>query len=193
MGFLSVLSFAHKLTSERLAPGDTALDATAGTGSDTLFLAKACGPSGRVYAFDIQEQALTLTKARLDKEDRSTLADVALIRQSHAEMEAALPPNIHGRLGAVMFNLGYLPAEDADHSVITQPDSTIHALDAATRLLRPRGILTVVLYPGHPGGESEAAAVEAWAVALPASVGQTVIYRQLQRPTAPYLIALDKK
>ena len=32
MGFLSVLSFAHKLVSERLRPGDIALDATAGTG-----------------------------------------------------------------------------------------------------------------------------------------------------------------
>lgn len=193
MGFLSVLSFAHKLTSERLAPGDIALDATAGTGSDTLFLAKTCGPGGKVYAFDIQEQALILTRARLEKEDLSLLADVALIQQSHAEMEIAIPPEVHGRLGAVMFNLGYLPSDDADHSVITQPDSTIRALDAATRLLRPRGILTVVLYPGHPGGESEAAAVEAWAAALPASVGQTVIYRQLQRPAAPYLIALDKK
>ncbi|GJM70737.1 hypothetical protein HMSSN036_29530 [Paenibacillus macerans] len=37
MGFLSVLSMAHKLAGERLQPGDAAVDATAGTGADTLF------------------------------------------------------------------------------------------------------------------------------------------------------------
>lgn len=43
MGFLSVLSFAHKQIEGRLAPGDIAVDATVGTGADTAFLAKAAG------------------------------------------------------------------------------------------------------------------------------------------------------
>ncbi|MCT2193714.1 methyltransferase domain-containing protein [Paenibacillus sp. p3-SID1389] len=193
MGFLSVLSFAHKLAGERLRLGDAAVDATAGTGADTLFLAKACGPKGRVFAFDIQPQALALTKARLDKESADTLADVTLLQASHADMAAVLPTDVHGRLGAVMFNLGYLPAEGADPALITQPDSTLAALEAALALLRPRGILTAVLYPGHPGGDAEAAAVEAWAAALPASAGQAILYRQPQRPAAPYLIAIEKK
>ncbi|MFL0555360.1 tRNA (mnm(5)s(2)U34)-methyltransferase [Paenibacillus barengoltzii] len=193
MGFLSVLSFAHKLTGERLRLGDAAVDATAGTGADTLFLAKACGPKGRVFAFDIQPQALALTQARLDKESADTLADVTLLQASHADMAAVLPTDVHGRLGAVMFNLGYLPAEGADPALITQPDSTLPALAAALGLLRPRGILTAVLYPGHPGGDAEAAAVEAWAAALPASAGQAILYRQPQRPAAPYLIAIEKK
>lgn len=60
MGFLSVLSFAHKLIAERLPPGGRAIDATVGTGADTLFLAKAAGPRGGVYGFDIQPQALAL-------------------------------------------------------------------------------------------------------------------------------------
>lgn len=60
MGFLSVLSFAHKLTAERLSTGGLAIDATVGTGADTLFLAKAAGPRGGVYGFDIQPQALAL-------------------------------------------------------------------------------------------------------------------------------------
>ncbi|MCM3703703.1 class I SAM-dependent methyltransferase [Paenibacillus macerans] len=193
MGFLSVLSMAHKLAGERLQPGDAAVDATAGTGADTLFLAKACGPKGQVFAFDIQSQALILTRERLDKEEPSSLAGVTLIERSHAEMEAALPAKVRGRLGAVMFNLGYLPAAGADPALITQPDSTIPALEAAVRLLRPRGLLTAVLYPGHPGGETEAAAVEAWAASLSAADGQAIVYRQLQRPAAPYLIAIEKR
>lgn len=63
MGFMSVLSFAHKLTAERLAPGGRAIDATVGTGSDTLFLAKAAGPRGGVYGFDIQHAALALPES----------------------------------------------------------------------------------------------------------------------------------
>ena len=35
-------------------PGDTVVDATCGNGGDTLWLARAVGPSGRVLAFDIQ-------------------------------------------------------------------------------------------------------------------------------------------
>ncbi|MEF2966959.1 class I SAM-dependent methyltransferase [Paenibacillus sp. M1] len=194
MGFLSVLSLAHKLIGERLGPGDTAVDATAGTGADTLFLARTCGHRGRVFAFDIQAEALNLTRARLEQDTAADkLAAVTLLHRSHEEMEAALPADLHGKLGAVMFNLGFLPAEGADPAVITQTSSTISALEAALRLLRPRGVLTAVLYPGHPGGDAEAAAVEAWAAALPQAVGQAVLYRQPQKPASPYLIAVEKK
>ncbi len=192
MGFLSVLSFAHKLVGDRLQPGDTAVDATAGTGADTLFLAKACGPRGSVFSFDIQSEALALTRARLDKEAQDTISSVTLMERSHEDMEAALPQGVHGKLGAVMFNLGYLPAQGADPLVITHTESTLKALNAAVGLLRPRGLLTVVLYPGHPGGDEEAAAVENWAAALPQSSGQVVLYRQPQKPASPYLIAFEK-
>lgn len=192
MGFLSVLSFAHKLTGERLQPGDVAVDATAGTGADTLFLAKACGPRGRVFAFDVQSEALSMTRTRLEKEETGLLATVTLLHHSHAEMEMVLPVETHGKIGAFMFNLGYLPAEGADTSVITHTESTLEALNAAVRLLRPRGILTAVLYPGHAGGDEEAQAVEAWASSLPQYVAQAIVYRQPQKPASPYLIAVEK-
>lgn len=193
MGFLSVLSYAHKLVTDRLQPGDVAIDATAGTGADTLFLAKACGRRGRVWAFDIQAEALRLTLERLDREPGNELAQVTLLQQSHAEMKEQLPSSIQGQIGAVMFNLGYLPVEEADRSLITLPESTIAALETAVSLLRPRGIATIVLYPGHLGGDQEAEAVHAWAANLPSSIGQTILYRQIQRPHAPYLIAIEKK
>lgn len=41
------------------------LDATCGNGHDTLFLANLVGPNGTVYAFDIQEEAIEHTTARL--------------------------------------------------------------------------------------------------------------------------------
>ncbi|MEC0063617.1 SAM-dependent methyltransferase, partial [Paenibacillus thiaminolyticus] len=34
--------------------------------------------------------------------------------------------------------------------------------------------------------------VRAWAETLPAARGQAVVYRMLQRPEAPYVIAVEK-
>ncbi|MEK3673371.1 MULTISPECIES: tRNA (mnm(5)s(2)U34)-methyltransferase [unclassified Paenibacillus] len=196
MGFMSVLSFAHKLTAERLAPGGRAIDATVGAGSDTLFLAKAAGPRGGVYGFDIQHAALALAGERLRlarEEAPAALSPVTLLQRSHAAMAEAVPPDWRGTVSTVMFNLGYLPAGDADKTIITEPESTLAALEAALLLLRPGGIITAVLYPGHEGGGREAAAVEAWAAGLAQPDAQSIVYRQLQRDSAPYVVAVEKK
>ena len=55
---LSAVEYCHALLRERLLPGDLAVDATAGNGHDTHFLAQLTGPDGRVFAFDVQEQAI---------------------------------------------------------------------------------------------------------------------------------------
>lgn len=196
MGFMSVLSFAHKLVVERLGQGERAVDATVGTGADTLFLATTTGVRGEVYGFDIQAAALKLAeeRLRLAREDKpTTLSKVTLLERSHAEMLEALPTTWRGTVGAIMFNLGYLPSGDADKSIITHPDSSIAALEASLLLLRPGGIITAVLYPGHAGGDLEASSVESWATAVSPLVAQSIIYRQLQRADAPYVIALEKK
>jgi len=196
MGFMSVLSFAHKCVAERLGPGERAIDATVGTGADTLYLARTVGRRGAVYGFDIQTAALALAEERLrlavDKSGEA-LPPVTLLLENHAAMAGAVPPDWHGTVGAIMFNLGYLPSGDADKSIITRTDSSIAALETALTLLRPGGIITAVLYPGHEGGDAEAAAVEAWAAELPANAAQSIVYRQLQRSSAPYVIALEKK
>ncbi|MGG1596173.1 class I SAM-dependent methyltransferase [Paenibacillus naphthalenovorans] len=190
MGFVSILGFTHKLIEERVKSGETAIDATAGNGVDTAFLARIVGPEGTVHAFDIQQQALDHTAARIAKEQPDT--NVMLHLCSHAELLRVIPQDQHGLVAAVMFNLGYLPG--ADHATITQPGSTVTALEAAARLIRRGGIITAVLYTGHPGGEEEAAAVEQWASDLPQKQFQVLQYRfmnQINRP--PYLIAVEKR
>ena len=119
MGFITVLGKAHELVRERLRPGDIAVDATAGNGVDTLILARLVGERGQVYAFDIQEQALAATRARL--ENAGAAAHVKLIHDSHARLEHYLSPDQHGRVAAVMFNFGYLPG--GDPSIITRTES----------------------------------------------------------------------
>lgn len=210
MGFLSVLSMAHKLVKERVAPGDTVVDATCGNGVDTRFLAELIGPRGSLYAFDIQEQALERTRERLAGVFESSfdgsfelhhvnesglkgkqMLELHLVLDSHEEMANHIAVGAHGQVAAIMFNLGYLPG--ADQTVITKQESTLAALDSAISLLRRGGIATVVLYPGHIGGEIESQAVEQWASSLPVLACQAVIYRMAQRADAPYLIAIEKK
>ncbi len=190
MGFVSVLSFAHQLVKERLHPGDRAIDATVGNGNDTLFLAELTGRQGLVYGFDIQQEALDRTRERFVRAG-SGMDNVQLILDSHERMAEHIAPKDRGAIAAVMFNLGYLPG--ADTSIITTAASTIPALDAALSLLRPRGIMTIVLYPGHEGGDVEASAVEAWASALPQADAQVLCYRLLNKHArAPYLLAIEK-
>jgi predicted methyltransferase len=159
----AAVSRAHELLHGHLQPGDTVIDATAGNGHDTLLLAQLIAPGGRVFAFDIQPAALVATRSRLGSAGIPA-ESWQLIQAGHETMLAAMPPELHGRIAAVVFNLGYLPG--GDKSVITAPATTLTALRAALQLLRPGGLLVAVLYPGHPGGAEEADAVRAFAAAL---------------------------
>ena len=55
---LNTLGIAHKAIAEKVNPGDFCIDATAGRGNDTAFLCSLVGESGKVIAFDIQQQAV---------------------------------------------------------------------------------------------------------------------------------------
>lgn len=61
----SPLRFSHEIIKQALVSGDTVIDATVGNGNDTVVLAKAVGSMGKVYGFDIQEEAIDKTKEKL--------------------------------------------------------------------------------------------------------------------------------
>jgi SAM-dependent methyltransferase len=192
MGFVSVLSFAHQLLSQRVHAGDKAIDATLGNGNDVLLLAKLAGKSGRVYGFDIQQQALNQSWMRLGSEIPDASSFVQLHLCSHADMETVIPAAQHGGIAAVAFNLGYLPGAEQD--MITQAASTLAALEASLRLLRDGGIMTIVLYTGHRGGSEEAEAVEDWAAKLSAADYEVLRYQFINRTSHdPYLLAVVKR
>lgn len=146
------------LLEANLRPGDTVVDATMGNGHDTLYLAQKVGESGRVYAFDVQPQALRNTRVRLEQ---AGVADrVRLILASHDTMDEHVP----GEPDAVVFNLGWLPG--AEHSCTTQVETTLRAVNKAIRMIRKGGLVTVCVYPGHPEGTRELNALMAWASQL---------------------------
>ncbi|WP_373230108.1 class I SAM-dependent methyltransferase [Cohnella sp.] len=185
------MSQAQRWIIERIKPGDIVVDATAGNGADTLFLAQLAGAEGKVYAFDIQSSAIENTRQRLNSvSETEGLAPVDLLHTSHENMASGIPVEHHGQISVIMFNLGYLPG--ASHDIITKSSTTLSALKTAVLLLRSGGLLTIVVYPGHEGGDQEANAVYAWASDISPSLAQTIVYRFPQKPTAPYLIALIK-
>jgi ubiquinone/menaquinone biosynthesis C-methylase UbiE len=190
MGFVSILGYAQQLIKERIQLGDYAIDATMGNGVDTLFLSQCVGPKGIVHAFDIQAEALENTKQRLLKA-YGTFDHAKLHLVSHAEMERAIPIDQHSKFKAVMFNFGYLPGVES--SIITKTATSIQALEAALRLLKSKGLITAVLYPGHAGGHEEAEAIEQWAASLPQIECRVLCYRFMNSAThPPYLLAIEK-
>jgi ubiquinone/menaquinone biosynthesis C-methylase UbiE len=166
--------------------GDTVIDATAGNGHDTAFLAECVGPGGRVIAYDIQEEAIRSARQRV-----SSLGMDGRV-EFHVASHAAMSDHAAGSsVSVIMFNLGYLPG--GDHEVSTRAEETLRALDQATRLLKPGGILSVVCYPGHEEGAAEASMVEENLLSL-ASGGWRLAKYSLPgtlRP-APFLIMAGK-
>jgi len=159
----SLTQQAKDYLTQQIHSGDIVIDATAGNGFDTAFLAKQVGQTGMVYAFDIQQQAITETQRLLEAE--SLTPQVTLHLKSHAQMKQTIPEKYHQKISIVMFNLGYLPG--SDKTCITTATSTIPALQQCVELLKDDGALSIMLYPGHPGGQTETKAVLEWIKKLP--------------------------
>ena len=133
---------------QHLGEGEVAVDFTMGNGNDTLFLSETVGEGGRVYAFDIQEEALTSTRKRL--EEMGAPENYTLICASHHRVKEFVKEPIK----AGMFNLGYLP-RSGKKGVTTMRETTMPAVEAAIDLLLPDGVLIIAVYPGHEEGTLE--------------------------------------
>ncbi|RQD71663.1 MAG: methyltransferase domain-containing protein [Tindallia sp. MSAO_Bac2] len=183
-GLLKALDFSHEIIKGVVEKGDRVIDATAGNGHDTLFLARRVGSEGKVYSFDIQKEAIENTRKRLWEE--KCLNQVELIQDGHENIRAYVSEGISG----AMFNLGYLPG--SDHNVITRPQNTLLALKSSLELLLPGGLVTLVVYTGHPGGEEEGVELEKYTSKLNSNIFNVLLYRFINKEQAPFLIALEK-
>lgn len=150
--------------------GLLAIDATAGNGHDTRFLAELVGPAGRVWAVDIQTAAIERTRERLG--ELKERVDLQLA--DHADLDRVIPSFAHGQIAVCMLNLGYLPG--GQKTEITEIASTLSALRICQNCLCEGGLLSVLAYPGHPGGYEETLAVEHWLT------GRTELWESIARP-----------
>lgn len=174
------LEMAHDFLAKVITKDDVVVDATMGNGHDTLFLAKL---AKQVYAFDIQEQALEKTSQRLQE---AGLTNAELILQGHETVDQFVR-----EVKAAIFNLGYLPS--ADKSIITQPQTTIEALDKLCHMLVKGGRIAIMIYYGHEGGDIERDAVMDFVSQLPQQEYTATIYRTLnQINNPPFLVMIEK-
>ncbi len=148
----SALDIIKRVISENVREGDICIDATAGRGNDTLFMAQLVGESGHVTAFDIQQDAVDSTKKLLEENGVSHRADVLL--KSHSEMDALFD---EGSVSCITFNFGWLPK--GDHSVSTKKETSIEAIEKGLCLLKKDGIMTLIIYYGRDTGFEERDAI----------------------------------
>lgn len=158
---IPLTALAHAIVREHVDAGAIVVDATAGNGYDTLFLAELVGDAGKVYALDVQPEAIASTASRLPPERRDR---VELLLADHSALSDLIPSSEQGQVQAVMFNLGYLPG--GEKSKTTRLESTAPALESAWEMLAEGGVLSVMAYPGHPGGAEEAEGVEQFVTEL---------------------------
>ena len=151
----NILSFAKSILCDVLNPGCIAIDATTGNGYDTVFLSRLAGSEGKVFGFDIQDEAIKQTEERLNEE--CLPENWTLFCSGHENMLELIPEEYHGKINIVMFNLGFLPG--SDKSVITKAETTLKAVRSALDLLCRGGVVSIAIYAGHPGGSEEDVAV----------------------------------
>ena len=152
---LNSLGLTHRFLREQVAPGAFCIDATAGNGGDTALLCELVGATGRVLAFDIQEQAIRATQALLEERGLSGRARVIL--DNHANLDAYVE---HETVDCITFNLGWLPG--GDHSVFTKKESSVPAVEKGLALLKPSGIMSICIYSGRENGYEERDALLAY-------------------------------
>lgn len=185
-----ILPFARFLLQKAVSEGDIAVDATMGNGHDTCFLADLVGEDGHVFSFDIQDTALTNTKERLGKEQLENR--VTLCQTSHANVVDTIPEEQHGAITGAIFNLGYLPG--GDKQVVTKSNSTLKAIEGLLQIMKPEGIIVLVIYHGHEEGKIERDDLLAYVHDLEQEQAHVLQYGFInQKNNPPFIIAIEKR
>lgn len=176
---------SHILLEKIIKVGDYVVDATMGNGFDTQFLATLVGENGKVFAFDIQEQALLTTTKRL--KEKMLLNRCELFLLGHENLYKVVKQNI----SAAIFNLGYLPK--SDKTIVTQGNTTIQAIQQLLPLLKINGIICLVVYLGHNGSFQEQETIERFTSQLNQKYFTVAKYQILnQKNTPAQLITIEK-
>ncbi len=182
---IDLLQLEKQLISPHLRPGGVCVDFTMGNGYDTLFLANAVTETGKVYAFDVQKQAIDNTTERLAQ--AGVLDRCTLILDSHDKVKEY----VHTPICAGMFNLGFLPG--ADKKLTTLRKTTLPAVQAAMDLLEPDGGLLIAVYPGHEEGRLEGEMLSEFFADQSRFRFCCSRFQILNSPTSPFFFLIEKK
>ncbi len=182
------LSFVQEILKQHVVENDIVIDATVGNGNDTVLLASLVGSTGKVYGFDVQEEAIETSKKKLLL--TGLLPQTELILDGHENLDQYVSED--SRISAITFNLGYLPK--SDKSIITMAETTLQAIEKGLARLRKGGLVTIMVYYGHDGGLEEKSQVTDFVVNLPQENYQVLKYEFVnQKNNPPFLFVIEKK
>ena len=179
-----ITEWCHHFIREHVKEGDLCIDATAGNGNDTQLLCELVGDAGKVLAFDIQEEAISNTRKRLEQNALSERADVLL--DSHVNMSKYAEAE---SVSCITFNFGYLPG--GDHNLATKKESSITAIHEGLRLLKKGGMMSLCIYSGGDSGFDERDAILSALKELNGKqylVIESIYYNRPNNPPIPVLI-----
>lgn len=182
---INLLEVEKNFLLPHIKKGGVAADFTMGNGHDTLWLSQAIGADGRLYAFDIQPQALENTRALLRSEGASE--NYTLILDSHSNAEHYITEKIC----AGMFNLGFLPG--GDKTLTTKRETTLAAIRAAVSLLDDDGALLIAVYPGHEEGRIEGELIEKELATYDRRQICASKFKIVNSPTSPFFFLVERK
>lgn len=185
-----VLPFTDSLLEKTVRRGSIAIDATVGNGYDTKKLASLVGSRGHVFGFDIQSTAIKNTHQLL--ESHNLRKQVTLFKSGHEHFTNHVPSTFQGKIQAAIFNLGYLPG--GHQHIVTQPETTIAAIEQILPYLATQGILILVIYHGHDAGKKEKSALLTYVRTLPHYEYYVLQYEFInQSNDAPLVVVIEKR
>ncbi|QGQ47598.1 class I SAM-dependent methyltransferase [Metabacillus sediminilitoris] len=184
-----ILPYAKQLLHTAVQEGDIVVDGTIGNGHDTVFLAKLVGSSGHVFGFDIQEEAVNNTRDRLKVEKLEKR--VTIVHKGHQHIKTTIPAELHGTITGAIFNLGYLPG--GDQSIVTMPETTILAIEQLIEIMKPEGIIVIVIYHGHEEGQVERDELMTFVNKIDPRLAHVLQYQFINKQNnPPYIVAIEK-
>ena len=179
----NALKLSHEHLKAHINTGDIVVDATMGRGRDTLLLANLVGPEGKVYAFDIQEEALKSTQQLLEE---NHITNAELILDSHHNLK-----NYVNSAKCVVFNLGFLPG--GDHAIFSHADTSIKAINSSLDIISSDGFVSICSYYGGDTGFEERDNLLSFLSELDSKKYTVMLQSFHNRPNCPPLFIVIEK
>lgn len=173
---------AKRYAKDWVRPGHVVLDATIGNGFDTRLLCEIVGEKGKVYAFDIQQEALDSAADLV-----GNAPNVELILDSHENLDKY----VNEELDFAMFNLGYMPG--GDETITTLEESTLAAVKKTLDRLKCGRALSICVYPGHHHGMQEGNRLERFFTSMSTKALFVLKTTTLNAASSPYCLLVIKR
>lgn len=179
----NALKLSHEYLKAHINKTDVCVDATMGRGRDTLLLSQLVGSSGKVFAFDIQPEALESTQNLLEE---NGITNAHLILDSHHNLKSYVQC-----AKCVVFNLGFLPG--GDHTIFSHSDTSIKAIEAALDIIPTDGFVSICSYYGGDTGFEERDNLLAFLEKLDSKKYTVMLHSFYNRPNCPPLFIVIEK